>query len=207
MSKSVEQKTKSNKTRRIVGCGVLTAVAVVLQYIEISIPIVPSFIKLDFSDLPELIGAFAYGPVVGVLIALLKNLIHMAVSQSGFVGELSNFILGAVFAGVAGLIYNRKKTKKNALIAGVISAVVMALVSLPSNYFLIYPLYYSVLGFPEEAVFGMYKALLPSVKNMVECLLIFNVPFTLVKGLISVAVTMLVYQPLRPFLKGKNSTK
>ena len=104
MSKSVEQKTKSNKTRRIVGCGVLTAVAVVLQYIEISIPIVPSFIKLDFSDLPELIGAFAYGPVVGVLIALLKNLIHMAVSQSGFVGELSNFILGAVFAGVAGLI-------------------------------------------------------------------------------------------------------
>lgn len=207
MSKSVEQKTKSNKTRRIVGCGVLTAVAVVLQYIEISIPIVPSFIKLDFSDLPELIGAFAYGPVVGVLIALLKNLIHMAVSQSGFVGELSNFILGAVFAGVAGLIYSRKKTKKNALIAGVVGAVVMALVSLPSNYFLIYPLYYSVLGFPEEAVFGMYKALLPSVKNMVECLLIFNVPFTFVKGLISVAVTMLVYQPLRPFLKGKNSTK
>ena len=207
MSKSVEQKTKSNKTRRIVGCGVLTAVAVVLQYIEISIPIIPSFIKLDFSDLPELIGAFAYGPVVGVLIALLKNLIHMAVSQSGFVGELSNFILGVVFAGVAGLIYNRKKTKKNALIAGVIASVIMALVSLPSNYFLIYPLYYSVLGFPEEAVFGMYKALLPSVKNMVECLLIFNVPFTFVKGLISVAVTMLVYQPLRPFLKGKNSTK
>ena len=205
MSKSVEQKTKSNKTRRIVGCGVLTAVAVVLQYIEISIPIVPSFIKLDFSDLPELIGAFAYGPVVGVLIALLKNLIHMAVSQSGFVGELSNFVLGEVFAGVAGLIYNRKKTKKNALIAGVIASVVMAIVSLPSNYFLIYPLYYSVLGFPEEAVFGMYKALLPSVKNMVECLLIFNVPFTFVKGLISVVVTMLVYQPLRPFLKGKNN--
>ena len=205
MSKSIEQKTKSNKTRRIVGCGVLTAVAVVLQYIEISIPIIPSFIKLDFSDLPELIGAFAYGPVVGVLITLLKNLIHMAVSQSGFVGELSNFILGAVFAGVAGLIYNRKKTKKNALIAGVIASVVMALVSLPSNYFIIYPLYYSVLGFPEEAVFGMYKALLPSVKNMVECLLIFNVPFTFVKGLISVAVTMLVYQPLRPFLKGKNN--
>ena len=183
----------------------LTAVAVVLQYIEISIPIVPSFIKLDFSDLPELIGAFAYGPVVGVLIALLKNLIHMAVSQSGFVGELSNFILGAVFAGVAGLIYSRKTTKKNALIAGIVAAAVMALVSLSSNYFLIYPLYSSVLGFPEEAVFGMYKALLPSVKNMVECLLIFNVPFTFVKGLISVVVTMLVYQPLRPFLKGKNN--
>lgn len=181
----------------------LIAVAVVLQYIEISIPIIPSFIKLDFSDLPELIGAFAYGPVAGIIIALTKNLIHMAVSQSGFVGELSNFLLGAVFAGVAGLIYKHNKTKKNALIAGVIASIAIAVVSLPSNYFLIYPLYYSVLGFPEEAVFGMYKALLPSVKNMVECLLIFNVPFTFVKGLISVAITMLVYQPLRPVLKGK----
>ncbi len=204
MSNQTNQKTnKPKKTRLIAGCGMLIAVAVVLQYIEISIPIIPSFIKLDFSDLPELIGAFAYGPVAGIIIALTKNLIHMAVSQSGFVGELSNFLLGAVFAGVAGLIYKHNKTKKNALIAGVIASIAMAVVSLPSNYFLIYPLYYSVLGFPEEAVFGMYKALLPSVKNMVECLLIFNVPFTFVKGLISVAITMLVYQPLRPVLKGK----
>ena len=202
MSNQTNQtKSKTNKTRLIAGCGMLIAVAVVLQYIEISIPIMPSFIKLDFSDLPELIGAFAYGPVAGIIIALVKNLIHMAVSQSGFVGELSNFILGAVFAGVAGLIYQHKKTKKNAIVAGVVAALVMAVVSLPSNYFLIYPLYYSVLGFPEQAVFGMYKVLLPSVKNMVECLLIFNVPFTFVKGLISVAVTMLVYQPLRPVLK------
>lgn len=204
MSNQTNQKTnKPKKTRLIAGCGMLIAVAVVLQYIEISIPIIPSFIKLDFSDLPELIGAFAYGPVAGIIIALTKNLIHMAVSQSGFVGELSNFLLGAVFAGVAGLIYKHNKTKKNALIAGVIASIAIAVVSLPSNYFLIYPLYYSVLGFPEEAVFGMYKALLPSVKNMVECLLIFNVPFTFVKGLISVAITMLVYQPLRPVLKGK----
>ena len=94
----------------------------------------------------------------------------MAVSQSGFVGELSNFILGAVFALVAGLIYNHKKTKGNAVIAGVAGAVAMAVVSLPCNYFVIYPLYYSVLGFPEEAVFGMYQALLPSVKNMVQAL-------------------------------------
>ena len=194
---------KNKKVRLITGTAMLTAVAVVLQYIEISIPIMPSFIKLDFSDLPELIGAFAYGPLAGVLIALLKNLIHMAVSQSGFVGELSNFILGAVFALVAGLIYNHKKTKGNAVIAGVAGAFAMAVVSLPCNYFVIYPLYYSVLGFPEEAVFGMYQALLPSVKNMVQALLIFNVPFTFVKGLVSVAVSLVIYKPLSPLLKGK----
>lgn len=194
---------KRINARMIAVVGVLTAVAVVLQYLEISIPIVPSFLKLDFSDLPALLGAFAFGPLAGVLIQLLKNLIHLAVSQSGFVGELSNFLLGATFVLVAGLIYQHKKTKVNALLAGVFGAAAMALVSVPLNYFVIYPLYYSVLGFPEQAVLGMYQAILPSVGNMLEALLIFNLPFTLVKGLISVAVSMLIYKPLSPLFKGK----
>ena len=80
--------SKLNRTRLIAGCGILIAVAVILQYIEISIPIMPAFLKLDFSDLPEIIGAFAYGPLAGCAITIIKNLIHMAVSQSGFVGEL-----------------------------------------------------------------------------------------------------------------------
>ncbi len=181
----------------------LTAVGVILQYIEISIPIIPSFIKLDFSDLPELIGAFAYGPVAGVIICLLRNLIHMAATSSAGVGELSNFILGAVFSLVAGLIYKRFKTKKGAVIAGVSGAAAMALVSLPSNYFLIYPLYYSVLGFPENAVLDMYQAILPSVENIFQALLIFNVPFTFVKALICAIVCMIIYKPLSPLLKGK----
>ena len=199
----MEKQKQKNKIRVITGTAMLTAVAVGLQYTEFPIPIMPSFIKLDFSDLPELIGAFAYGPVAGVLIALLKNLIHMAVSQSGFTGELSNFVLGAVFALTAGLIYRKKKTKKSALIAGVVGSLAMALFSIVSNYFVIYPMYYSILGFPEEAVLGMYQALLPSVKNILQALIIFNVPFTLVKGLICALVTMLIYKPLSPILKGK----
>lgn len=194
---------KNKKVRMITGTAMLTAVGVVLQYLEISIPIMPGFIKLDFSDLPELIGAFAYGPVAGVIICLLRNLIHMAVSQSGFVGELSNFILGASFAVVAGLIYNHRKTKKNAILAGFAGAAVMALVSLPSNYFLIYPLYYSVLGFREEAVLGMYQVLLPSVENILQALLIFNLPFTFVKAMLCVIIAIVIYKPLSKLLKGK----
>lgn len=196
---------KNKKIRVITGTAMLTAVGVILQYIEISIPIIPSFIKLDFSDLPELIGAFAYGPVAGVIICLLRNLIHMAATSSAGVGELSNFILGAVFTLVAGLIYKHKKTKKSAVIAGISGAAAMAVVSLATNYFLIYPLYYSVLGFPEEAVLGMYQAILPSVDNIFQALLIFNVPFTFVKGLICAVVCILIYKPLSPLLKGKKS--
>lgn len=187
----------NNKTiRRMTVTAMLTAVAVALQYIEISIPIMPSFIKLDFSDLPELIGAFVCGPVYGVIVALLKNLIHLPVSQSAFIGELSNFLMGAVFALVAGLIYQRKRTVANAAVAGVCGALAMALVSLPINYFVIYPLYYSVLGLPETTILDMYRLILPSIKNMIQALIIFNVPFTFVKGMISVLVSVVIHKHL-----------
>ncbi|MDE6659205.1 MAG: ECF transporter S component, partial [Eubacterium sp.] len=134
-------KTRSNKIHFIAGCGMLAACATVLQYLEIPSPI--SFIALDFSDLPALIGSFAYGPIAGILIEFIKNIIHLAVSKSGFVGELSNFILGAVFVGIAGILYKHKKTKKWALLAGVIGSLAMAIVSYPSNLYIVYPFYYN----------------------------------------------------------------
>ena len=190
--------SKPSKTHLIVGCGVLAAAATALQYLEIPSPV--SFIALDFSDLPALLGAFAYGPIAGVLIELIKNLIHLAASRSGYVGELSNFILGAVFTLTAGLIYQKHKTKKGAILGGVIGALVMAAVSYPSNLFVVYPFYYNFM--PKEAVLGVYQALF-KVKNIETAILVYNVPFTFLKGLISVGVSAFIYKPLRPFLKGK----
>lgn len=193
----------NKKTRLIASCGVLIAVAVILQYIEFSIPFVPVFLKLDFSDLPEIIGAFAYGPLAGCAITIIKNLIHMAVSQSGFVGELSNAILGCVFCLVAGAYYKSHKTKKGAIIGGILGAVAMALFSVPSNYFIIYPMYYNIMGLPQPVILGMYQVLLP-VKNIFEALLVFNLPFTLVKGLIDVFFCTLVYKRISILLKGEH---
>ncbi len=190
----------NKKTRMIAGCGMLTAAAIVLQYLEIPIPFIPSFIKLDFSDLPELLGAFAYGPLAGILIALVKNLIHLAVSQSGYIGELSNFILGAVFAGVAGLVYQRRKTMKTALVGGIAGALVMAAVSFPSNLYIVYPFYYNFM--PKEAVLGAYQAIVPAMESIEQSLLVFNVPFTLIKGVFCVIIAMLIYKPLSPLLHG-----
>lgn len=193
------------KTNLIAGCGMLTAAATVLQFLEISLPVMPSFIKLDFSDLPALIGAFAYGPLAGVLIELFKNLLHAPFGSSAFIGEISNFLLGAVFTATAGLIYKKKQSKSGALLGGLAGAAAMAVAALPSNYFLIYPLYYKVLGFPEAAVLGMYQALLPAVKNLAQALIIFNVPFTLVKGLLCVGIALVIYKPLSPLLRGKRA--
>ncbi|MGN0531547.1 MAG: ECF transporter S component [Eubacterium sp.] len=190
--------TTTNKTRLITGTGMLAAVATALQYLEIPSPV--SFIALDLSDLPALIGSFAYGPIAGVIIQLVKNVIHLAVSRSGYVGELSNFILGAIFVGVAGIIYKRNKTKKTAILAGVIGALAMAAVSYPSNLFVVYPFYYNFM--PKEAVLAVYQDLF-KVNSIEMAILIYNVPFTFVKGLISVVLSALIYHPLRPLLKGK----
>ncbi|MBR2100069.1 MAG: ECF transporter S component [Eubacterium sp.] len=196
-------KKTQTKTRLLAGCGMLSAAAIALQYLEFPLAfILPSFIKLDFSDLPALLGAFAYGPVAGIIIELVKNLIHMAVSQSGYIGELSNFILGAVFTFVAGVVYKKYNNKKGALLGGIIGSVCMAVISFPSNLFVVYPFYYNFMD--KAAVLGMYQAILPGVKSIEEALLIFNVPFTLVKGLLCVLISMLIYKPLSPILHGKD---
>lgn len=206
VTKTTQKETNKSKvsTRFIAGVAMLSALAFVLQYFEFPIPIMPGFIKFDFSDLPALIGAFAYGPVAGIAVELVKNILHCAVSQSATVGELSNFILGAVFAGTAGFVYKHKKTKKMAILGAVLGSVIMGLISIPSNYFIVYPFYYKAYNMPAEVILSLYQAILPSVKSILQCLVTFNLPFTIVKGLISTVITMLIYKPLSPILKGRN---
>lgn len=192
--------TSTFKSRNLAVTAMLSAVAFILMYLEIAIPIMPSFIKFDFSDLPAVIAAFALGPVYGVIVCLIKNILHLTVSQSMFVGELSNFILGAVFAFSAGMIYSRHKTKKQALIGGVIGAVIMGVVCVFSNYFVVYPVYYNFM--PQDVILEMYQLIAPGMKSILQCLICFNLPFTIVKGLIAVGITMVIYKPLSPLLKG-----
>ncbi|MBQ9632979.1 MAG: ECF transporter S component [Lachnospiraceae bacterium] len=189
-----------SRVRYMTSTALLSAVAFVLQFFEFSIPLMPAFIKMDISDLPELIGAFALGPVSGVLVALIKNLIHLPLSHTGGVGELCNFLLGACFALTAGLIYKHNKTKKGAILASFAGAVCMAVLSFPINYGITYPFY--ELMMPREAIVAAYQVIYPGVQSLAQCLLVFNVPFTFVKALISVVITMVVYKRLSPILHG-----
>ena len=185
-------------TTKLAVTGMLTALAIVLQYIEFPVPmLVPPFLKMDFSDLPELIAAFVIGPVWGVAVCFLKNLIHIPFGSTGGVGELSNFLLGAVFALTAGLIYQRNKTKKTALLACGLGSLAMAVFSFPINYFIVYPVYSNLwFGGNMGLIVDMYKLILPFSDTLEKCLVIFNVPFTLVKAIIVSVITMLIYKPL-----------
>ena len=121
--------------------ALLSAVATVLMFIDFSVHIMPSFIKLDISELPALIASFSLGPVYGVAVCLIKNLVNLARSQTSGVGELCNFLLGAVFVFSAGLVYKKMKNRKGALVGSIIGAVAMAALSFPINYYITYPFY------------------------------------------------------------------
>ena len=189
--------------RKLVGTAMLGAVATILMYLEFPIPIMPAFIKMDVSELPALIAGFAYGPVSGVVVCLIKNLIKLPSTTTAAVGELFNFVMGALFVGTAALVYKKIKSRKGAAIGSVLGAAVMAIVSVPYNYFIVYLAYVVFYGMPLDAIVGTYQAINPGVDGLLACLLTFNLPFTFFKGLVDALICFLIYKPLSPILHGR----
>ncbi len=191
---------KKVNVRAITMTGLFGALSAVLMMFSFSVPLMPSFIKMDLSELPALIAAFSMGPLSGAAVCLVKNLINVLFTTTGGVGEFSNFLLGCFFVVPAGLIYKKNKSKNGALIGSVVGAVFMAGASLISNYFVVYPMYSMFM--PMEAIIGMYQAIYAGADSLLKCLIIFNVPFTFVKGMISVVITFIVYKHISPIIKG-----
>lgn len=182
--------------------AMLSAVAFVLMFLDFPIPfLIPPFVKMDFSELPALLAAFSLGPVYGVVVCLVKNLVHfITMTTTGGAGEICNFLLGACFAFPAGVIYQRMKTRKGALIGVLTGAVIMAVLSVPLNYYISYPVYTKFM--PIDSIIAMYQQIRPSTNGLLECLIVFNAPFTLLKGLLTTVLCFLVYKPLSPILHG-----
>ena len=206
MNQNTEQKTTEKRKKRfslryLTATAVLAALSTVLMMLSFSVPFMPSFLKLDFSELPALIAAFSMGPLSGVLVCLIKNLLNLPLTTTGGVGELCNFLLGACFVLPAGFLYRFRKNRKTALLAALLGALVMAFASLPLNYFISYPMYMKFL--PLEQIIGLYQASVPGVNGLFQCLLFFNVPFTFLKGMLDTALTFLVYKRISPLIHGK----
>ena len=191
--------------RNLVVTAIFAAISAVLMYIQIGLPILPAFLKFDFSDFPALIVSFAVSPWHGALVCLLKNLLHLFTTTTAGVGELNNFVIAALFVIPAGLIYHRNKNRKTALVGSLVGTVSSGVLSVVYNYFIGYPLFSAALGTPMAGIIGMYSVILPSSDTLAESLLIFNLPLTLVKGFVASAITMLIYKRISPWLKGKRS--
>lgn len=188
-----------SRSRYIAFTAIFAALSTALMFLSFGVPFMPSFLKLDFSEVPALIAAYSLGPVSGVIVCLVKNLINMTATTTGCVGELSNFLLGCMLVVPAGMIYKYKRNRIGALVGALVGSVIMGLGSLLTNYYIVYPVYYNFL--PYEAILGMYQALYPKVNDLWDCLLVFNLPFTIMKGLLCAVITFVIYKPVSIVMK------
>lgn len=189
--------------RRIAIIGVFSAISFVLMLIEFPLPFAPSFYKFDFSDIPALIGGFAAGPMVGVMIEFIKVLLNLLIqgTTSGFVGEIANFVVGTAFILPATIIYRFNKTRKTALISCLAGTACITAVGALLNAFFLLPAYAIMFGSGIDAFVGMGAAINPAISNVATFCLFAVAPFNLVKGVADSFITFLVYKQLSPILK------
>lgn len=177
-----------SKTSKIAKVGMLAAAAFILQVVGTYLGIkVGGFLDVEISDLPALIGALALGPGAGVMIELVKNILHCFMTSTGFVGEAANFIVNGIFVFTVGAIYKSNKTKKTALIGLVAGTLAMSAAGIFANMFLLLPLYV-----PDWTAAQRFKTVLTLIT-----------PFNLCRGAVLAAVTTAIYKKISPILKGK----
>ncbi|MCR1935144.1 ECF transporter S component [Clostridium tepidum] len=192
---------RNNKLNKLVKISVLGTIGFLLMFIEIPIPIFPEFLKIDISDIPALVGGFALGPVAGILIEFMKNILH-GIFKGGtvFVGEFANFLVGSVLVGVSSYIYKRHKTKKEALLGLVIGTICMSVIAGLFNYYVLLPLYEKALNFPIEAIVAIGNKLNPKIVDLKSFVYWSIIPFNLLKGVAVSIITVLIYKSVSPIL-------
>lgn len=192
----------TTKTRFSVGVmtrvAILAAAASILFLIQI--PIV-AFYKLDLSNIPVLLGAFSMGPVPGMMILALKSAIGLLSSSSAGIGELADFIMGAALVLPAALIYQRNKTRKNAIIGMAVGTLCMVIAGVLANKYIMLPFYMGAFHMDMDGILRF--ANVAGVDSEWKLLLMITGPFNLLKGVVLSVVAGLIYKPLSPILHAK----
>lgn len=204
----------ANKTTVNVRTMALTAMfgalSFILMLVEFPLPfLAPPFYKLDFSEVPVLIGTFTMGPLAGVGIELIKVLLNLAFNGTitAGVGEAANFIIGCSMVLPAGMIYRSHKTKRNAVVGLVSGTAAMIAVGCVVNAFVLLPAYSAGLGIPMDTLVGMGTAINPAITNVGWFVVIAVAPFNLVKGVLVSIITMLLYKRVSVIIKGNLTGK
>lgn len=189
--------------RGITAIAMLSAIAILLMLFDIPLWFAPSFYEIDLSEVPVLIGAFALGPVAGIVIEFVKILLNLLVNgtMTAFVGEFANFLIGCSLVVPAAIIYHRGKSKNSALLGLIIGTICMVAVGSLLNAYLLLPVYAKAFNMPIEALVGMGSAVNPSINSISTFILLAVVPFNLLKGIIVSAITMVLYKRVSRVIK------
>jgi len=189
--------------KKIAVIGIMSAMATVLMIFDFPLPFIPSFYKLDFSELPVLIGSFAFGPATGVVMEFVKILLKLLIkgTSTAFVGELANFVVGCSFVIPAATIYMFKKTKKRAIVSCVSATVILVAFAAVFNALYLLPAFTKFMSMESILAKGAEANSLVSADSMISFVTFAVAPLNLIKGVAVSIVTLLIYKPLSRFIK------
>lgn len=196
-----------SRTRTLTQIAMLGAVAGILMNLEIPIPfLAPSFYQLDLSEIPVLLGSFAMGPIAGVLIELVKILVHLVTKGTitAGVGDVANFLFGCAFAVPAGMIYrfHSVKSRKHAVVGMAVGTVLTSVLACFVNAFVLLPAYGKAFGMPVQAFIDMGSAVHSSVNDLLSFAMLIIIPFNLFKYTLTSVIVFFIYKRIRVILKG-----
>ena len=203
MQQSVKVKQTKMSTRVIAQIGILSAIAYLLRFFEIPLPIFPPFLKIDLSDVVAVFGGISMGPVAGFVIVVVKNLLQAITgSTTGGVGEFANILIAGPYVLMICLFCKKVKSYKNVLIGAVLGTIAMAIVGAVVDYFIVFPLYAKVMV-PMEVIIQMGTVLNPRVTDLFSFMIWLVVPFKIVKGAIMTVVILPLYKKVEKILAVK----
>ena len=184
--------SKNTKVNKTVIMAMLSAIAVILMYFDFPIPIIaPGFYKIDFSEVPVLIGSFMLGPCAGVVIEAVKVILHFCMkgTTTAFVGDFANFILGCMYVVPASIIYHIKKTRKMAVVS-------LAIAGMALNAWYLLPKYSELYGLPMDTLIAMGTKVNASIKDVFSFVALAVAPFNVIKAVIDGVITVVLYKYL-----------
>ena len=202
----MQQTMKSTKfltVSTLVKISILSAIGYILMFISVPLPMLfPEFLKIDISDLTALLGGISIGPMAGITIAFLKNLLQFitGMSTTGGVGEFANFLIGGSFVFTVSYIYSKKRNIQGVIIGLVSGIVVMTVVGCIASYFIILP-FYATIGWSIDAVVSMGAAINPAIACKMSFIIWMIAPFNILKSGLMSLLTLPMYKKTEKILK------
>lgn len=189
--------------KKIAIIAIFSAISAVLMFFDFALPIAPSFMKMDLSELPVIIGGFVLGPTYCVIIAILKVLLKFVIKGTStmFIGEIANIIGSISYALPASLIYKKLKTKKRAIIGMIIGIIFASVMCTLCNALFIFPLYINIFNMSEEVIIKMCSVIFPFIDSMAKVYLCSVFPFNIIKYTITSIITYIFYKHISRAIK------
>lgn len=193
-----DKRKSTNTVKAVAMIGVAAAIATVLMFVKFPVKYL-GFLELELSDIPAIFMSLAVGPVAGILVELIKNILHLTATSTGASGELSNFLVSIGYILPLSLTYHYTKGKHRLVLGFALGTIGMAIVGIFVNAYITVPLYLAIMG--KEAIMGIVQATIPSIQSVTSLILIGITPFNIFKGIIISVIGYFVFRALQKYIE------